>query len=165
MQWCWVVTDINAAVSHWTRIAGVGPFFVFKGVKHDNARYRGQLAETPDMTAAMAQAGDAQIELIEVHDNRPSIFRDVIPVGRSGLHHAALYSSQYDADVAAYTNAGAEVAFSGLMMGFRVCWVDTSATLGFMVEIVERNPVADGIFGTFRAAAQNWDGKDPIRTL
>ena len=50
MQWCWVVTDIDAALRHWTRTAGVGPFFVFKGVKHDNARYRGQPAETPDMT-------------------------------------------------------------------------------------------------------------------
>jgi hypothetical protein len=165
MQWCWVVTDIDAAIRHWVRTAGVGPFFLFKGVKHDQAQYRGQPSETPHMTAAMAQAGSQQIELIEVHDNRPSIFRDVIPAGKSGLHHAALYSNQYDADVAAYTNAGAGVAFSGLMMGFRVCWVDTTATLGFMVEIIERNPVADTIFNTFRTAAEDWDGTDPIRSL
>jgi hypothetical protein len=38
-------------------------------------------------------------------------------------------------------------------------------TLGFMVELVEANPVADMVFGKFREAAENWDGKDPVRTF
>ena len=51
------------------------------------------------------------------------------------------------------------------MLGNRTCWVDTTPTLGFMVELVTKNPIADAIFGQFRAAVQNWDGKDPIRYL
>src|SRR3546814_20532069 len=75
-----------------------------------------------DITAAMAQAGDMQIELVCQNDEQPSFWRDVVPAGQSGLHHMALYCQNYDADLAAYTDAGIEVAFSGLMMGNRECW-------------------------------------------
>src|SRR3546814_17974725 len=66
----------------------------------------------------------------DLNDEQPSFWRDVVPAGQSGLHHMALYCQNYDADLAAYTDAGIEVAFSGLMMGNRVCWVDTRAQLG-----------------------------------
>jgi len=43
--------------------------------------------------------------------------------------------------------------------------VDTTPTLGFMVELIEANPIADSVFEQFRIAAQGWDGRDPVRTL
>ena len=52
-----------------------------------------------------------------------------------------------------------------MMMGFPVCWVEAKPSLGFMVELITANPVADSVFDQFRAAADNWDGKDPLRTL
>jgi hypothetical protein len=165
MQVCWVVPDLDAAVEQWVSRTGVGPFFRFDSVTFDNPSYRGKPTECPDICAAMAQAGDVQIELVCQRDARPSIWHDVVPHGKSGLHHMALYCDNYDASLAAYTHAGAEVAFSGLMMGSRVCWVDTSNTLGFMVELIEANAVADTVFSSFREAAKNWDGSDPLRSL
>ena len=165
MQLCWVVPDLHAAMKAWTVSAGVGPFFLFEELRFENARYRGEPAEFPDVTAAIAQAGEVQIELVCQNDDRPSVFRDLVPSGRAGFHHTALYCSDYDANLAAYRDAGAEVAFEGLMMGSRTCWVDTAPTLGFMVELIDSNPVADSIFAQFRNAAENWDGSDPVRTL
>jgi hypothetical protein len=166
MQMCWVVPDVRAAAKAWSASAGVGPFFLFEHVAFENARYRGQpVVELPDITAAMAQAGEVQIELVSQNDDRRSVFRDVVPAGQTGFHHTALYCTDYDANLSAYTKAGAQVAFSGLMMGARTCWLDTTATLGFMVELIEASPVADAIFARFRAAAESWDGTDPIRTL
>lgn len=164
MQICWVVADLDAAVKEWVTRAGVGPFFMFDSVMFDNPVYRGQATGCPKISAAMAQAGDLQIELVCQHDDQESLWRDVVPPGKSGLHHMALYCSDYEATLAAYT-ADSEIAFSGLMMGSRVCWIDTLATLGFMVEIIEANPVADGVFAAFRDAADNWDGADPVRRL
>lgn len=164
MQMCWVVPDLQAAMVSWTRTAGVGPFFFFDTVPFEKAHYRGR-PDKLDIQAAIAQAGDVQIELVCQKDDRPSVFRELVPPGRSGFHHAALYCSDYDANLAAYTKAGAEVAFNCLMMGARTSWVDTTPTLGFMVELIEANPIADSIFAQFRAAAQDWDGKDPVRTL
>ena len=37
-------------------------------------------------------------------------------------------------------------------MGARTCWLDTTSTLGFMVELIEANPIADAVFEQFRAA-------------
>jgi hypothetical protein len=165
MQLCWVVPDIHAAMDAWTRTAGVGPFFFFDNVAFEDGRYRGRPAQIAKHEAAIAQAGDLQIELVCQKSDEPSIWRDLVPRDKAGFHHTALYCDDYEATKAAYTAGGAEVAYEGLMMGHRTCWIDTSPTLGFMVELVTKNPVADSVFGAIRAAAQDWDGKDPVRRL
>lgn len=165
MQMCWVVPDLHAAIDTWVDSTGVGPFFLFESVVFEQPVYRGQPTDCPNISAAMAQAGDIQIELVCQHDDRASVWRDVVPAGASGLHHMALYCDDYDANLAAYTQQGAAIAFSGLMMGSRVCWIDTTATLGFMVELIEANDVAAAVFASFRAAAAGWDGSKPVRLL
>jgi hypothetical protein len=165
MQMCWVVPDLQATVASWVATTGVGPFFYFESVTFEQPVYRGQPVDCPNISAAMAQAGDVQIELVCQHDDRPSVWRDVVGPGTRGLHHMALYCTDYDASLRAYTQHGAAVAFSGLMMGSRVCWIDTTATLGCMVELIEANDVAATVFASFRSAADGWDGRDPLRTL
>jgi hypothetical protein len=165
MQMCWVVPDLDRAIAEWVRTAGVGPFFVFEQVLFDAPVYRGRPTTSPDIRAAMAQAGDTQIELVELRHDGPSVWTDLVPRGSHGLHHAAMVCDDYDREVAAYAAAGAEVAFSGLMMGAPVCWVDTSASLGFMVELITANHVAEAVFAQIREAAEGWDGKDPVRSL
>ena len=118
-----------------------------------------------DRRIHQAQAGDIQIELVSQRDTRPSFWHDVVPAGQTGLHHMALYCDDYDASLDAYLGAGMAVAFSGLMMGARVCWVDATRTLGFMIELIEANPVADAVFANFREAARDWDGSDPLRPV
>src|SRR3546814_14515689 len=75
----------------------------------------------------------------------------------------AIYSYQYGEDIAAYEQAGAERAY--VAPGNQICWMDTSPELGFMVEIMSANPVFDGFFAKMKAAAENWDGRVPIREL
>lgn len=165
MQICWVVPDLQAAMETWTRTAGVGPFFFFDSVGWDDAVYRGKPWSNLSISAAIAQSGDIQIELVAQNEEGPSMFREVVPQGQAGLHHMAIYSQDYDADVAFYRKAGAEVIFTGLMMGARVCWIDTVKTLGFMVEVISANDIAKSVFATMSAAAENWDGGDPVRRL
>ena len=95
----------------------------------------------------------------------PGIWRDVVPAGRSGFHHTALYCTDYAAEAAAYAAAGCDIAFEGLMMGAKTGYIDTVSTLGFMTELITANPIAEQVFGAFRAAAEGWDGSEPIRTL
>lgn len=165
MQFCWLVPDLDAAMSAWTRKAGIGPFFRFDKVAYDQPTYRGKPGGNADISAAIAQAGDVQIELVCVNDQQPSIWQEGAMAGKTGFHHAALYCQNYDATVDAYTKAGSEFIFTGLMMGFRVGWIDTVHTLGFFTELIDANPVADVVFAKFRDAAKNWDGKDPVRRL
>lgn len=166
MQFCWLVPDLDEAMAAWTRTAGVGPFFRFDNVDYDQPQYRGKPGGNARITAAIAQAGDVQIELVCVHDKQPSIWQEGPAAGgKFGLHHAAVYCRDYEATIGAYKKAGSERIFSGLMMGFRVGWIDTVRTLGFFVELIDANPVAEAVFAKFRDAATNWDGKDPVRRL
>ena len=165
MQLCWVVPDRDAAIAHWLATTGAGPFFLFDEVHFTDSHYRGTPADIAPHRAAIGQHGDMQIELVEPLGDHPGIWRDVVPAGGSGLHHVGLYCADYDGERAAYLGTGAAMAFEGLMMGSRTCYIDTAATLGFMTELITANPVADMVFGSFRSAHDGWDGSDPIRRL
>ena len=169
MQLCWVVPDLEQAIGRWVRLSGAGPFFVFEDVHFTDSIYRGTPADVAPHRAAIGQMGDMQIELIQPAGDEPGVWTDIAPQGGLGgttaLHHAGLYCTDYDAERAAYTIDGAEVAFEGLMMGARTCYIDTCDTLGFFIELITANPVAEQVFGAFRDAAEGWDGRDPIRTL
>lgn len=162
MQVCWVVSDLRVAIESWSRSTGVGPFFWFDGVACVDGRHRGRPAQFPAVTAAIAYAGDLQIELVSQDNDQPGVFRDVFGKGQSGLHHMALICTDYESERDAYIDGGAELAFEGRIGNSRTCWVDTTPTLGFMVELLEPSPVREKGFAAMRAAAQSWDGADPI---
>jgi hypothetical protein len=160
-----VVPDLEASIAQWIAASGAGPFFIFENLHFDDAYYRGKPSNIAPCRAAIGQFGATQIELVEDSGEAPGLWSDVVPKGQLGLHHAGLYCDDYEAERAAYTAQGAEVAFEGLMMGAKTCYIDTIGTLGFMVELITANPTAAYVFEQFRLAAQNWDGADPIRTL
>ena len=165
IQLCWVVPDLEAAIHHWVKTAGAGPFFVFDDVHFENSFYRGQPMDIAPHRASIGYFGDMQIELVAPVGDHPGIWRELVAAGKTGFHHTGLYSENYQADVDAYLDSGAEMAFEGLMMGAKTCYLDTTRELGFMTEIVTANPVAEQVFGTIRQASLGWDGSDPIRTL
>ncbi|GMU77248.1 MAG: hypothetical protein AMXMBFR46_00490 [Acidimicrobiia bacterium] len=162
MQVCWVVPDLPAAIEAWVRAAGVGPFFWFDGVPFVDGRHRGEPAPFPRCTAAIAYAGGLQIELVCQDNDDPGVFRDVFRRGESGLHHMALVCTDYEAERDAYLDAGAALAFEGRVGTSRTSWVDTSSTLGFMVELLEPSPGRAAMFAGMREAAEAWDGTSPI---
>ena len=162
MQVCWVVPDLRVAIESWSRTTGVGPFFWFDGVECTGGQHRGAPAEFPAVTAAIAYAGELQIELVCQDNDQPGVFRDVFERRQSGLHHMALLCTDYESERDAYIDAGAELAFEGQIGNSRTCWVDTTPTLGFMVELLEPSTMREKGFAAMRAAAQSWDGTDPI---
>jgi hypothetical protein len=165
MQMCWIVPDLDEGIGHWLKATGAGPFFVFDELHFDDGLYRGRPADVQPCRAAIGQHGDMQIELVEPLDAGPGIWTEVVPKGKAGFHHVGLYCHDYDAERAACLASGAKMAFEGLMMGARTCYIDTVGTLGFMTELITANPVAESVFAAFRQAAEGWDGSDPIRRL
>lgn len=165
MQMCWIVPDLDAAIANWLASTGAGPFFVFSDVHFTDSFYRGQPLDVAPHRAAIGQHGDMQIELIQPLDDSPGIWNEVVPHGGFGFHHTGLYCTDYEGEKAAYLAQGADLAFEGLMMGAKTCYLDTVRTLGFMTELITVNPIAEQVFGAFRSAAQAWDGSNPVRTL
>lgn len=162
MQVCWVVPDLRAAIDSWVRTAGVGPFFWFDGVPFTDGHYRGQPAEFPRIIAAMAQAGEMQIELVSQANDDPGVFRDLFAPGEFGLHHMAIICKDYEAERDAYMEGGAALAWEGVTGSSRTSWVDTSPALGFMIELLEPSASRSAWFAHMREAAESWDGAERI---
>lgn len=165
VQMAWVVPDLEEAIAQWLKTTGAGPFFLFEALHFDDANYRGTPMDVAPCRAAIGQHGDMQIELIQPLGDDPGIWRDLVPFGKAGFHHVGLYCTDYETERAALLDTGAEMAFEGLMMGARTCYVDTVGSVGFMTELITANPVAEMVFGQIRQAAEGWDGSDPVRSM
>lgn len=159
VQLAYHVADVDAAVASFHRRFGWGPFLVRRHLKLHDVRYRGA-PTTLDISAAHAQAGPVQIELVMQHCDRPSTFRDAFTPSEEGLHHVALFPEDHDAMVAHYV-AGGFVVTTDLRTaeGRGASYLDTRTTLGHMVEIYRVNPSLHALYARVAALRDDWDGK------
>ncbi len=158
-----VVDDLFAAARRWVDVFAVGPFHVLPRMEVA-CTYRGAESMV-EMQVAVAQAGPVQIELIQQHCDRPSIYRDLFPSGGTGLHQLSTVTADYEGTTAHYLALGYELASEIEARGQRVAFFDTVADFGFMVEVTEAVPgFLDQLTAISRTCA-DWDGSDPVRIL
>ena len=162
-QNAWVVDDIEAACATWVEKFGVGPFFVSEyRDMFDQVWYRGEDASL-DMYVGLAQAGPVQIELIQPLVDRCA-YRDSVPVGQTGFHHMCVWTHDIEADTAYFDAIGCAAANRGKLGTLEFAYYDTRALIGCMLEVVTPQEEIQARFAEIAAAADNWDGKDPIRS-
>ena len=157
LQFSWVVPDLAIAARRWHDAMGIGPFLVNRHLQIADMRYRGAPSQV-DFSTAIAQAGDVQIELVEQHDDGPSCYRDTVPAGTEGMHHVAVVVEDYETEFSRYRDGGFVAAAEGRFGDVRYAYMDTSATIGHMVEILEDKPAIRGFFRAIASAAEKWDG-------
>lgn len=163
-QVAFLVDDLDAACMRWIDATGIGPFLKAPNIVLQEYGYRGARSSGLDFSVALAQSGGVQVELIEQHGDAPSAYRDTIAAGGQGFHHLAIYTDDYDRVLGDYLVRGFETAVDGTFGSMRFAYVDTSAAIGCMVEIIEEDPLQTDFFLRIAAAADAWDGKtDPIR--
>ena len=88
-QLAFVVDDINQAMDFWANTLGISPFFVKRNIRFDQYHYLGKPAESPTVSIALANSGFIQIELIQQHDNAPSIYKAFLDSKQKGLQHVS----------------------------------------------------------------------------
>jgi len=163
----YVVRDINAAMDHWINVMGVGPWFYVDRVKLDWFRHRGQPSSL-EMSVALANCGDMQIELIQQRNDAPSMYREFLDSGREGLQHLAYWSMDYQALYDRALSLGYKVAHEGQIGGEqgRFAYLDTETHTGTVIEISDISGPKGWFFeNVVRQAAIGWDGSDPIREM
>lgn len=164
MQVAFMVDDLEAAAMRWIRTTGVGPFLTVPHVQLAEYDYRGRKGAGLDFSVAIAQSGGLQIELVQQHCDSPSAYRDTIAKGQAGFHHLAIYAADYDAIYGHYMDQGFVSAIDGIFGQMRFSYIDTSAEIGCMIELLEEDAVETDFFRRIAAAAEGWDGRtDPIR--
>lgn len=165
MQLGFVVPDLDRAMDHWTGAVGVGPFFVMSHIKFAEATYRGA-PTAADISVAVAQWGEVQVELIQQFNDAPSIYSDFPGRAVGGLQHVGVMTHSVRDDLARLRPAGIEAVQQGSTAnGIRFAYINTDQHPGGMIELIEHGPAIDGFFAMVRAAAQDWDGTKPVRRL
>jgi hypothetical protein len=154
-----VVDDVVAAASRWAAVHGVGPFHIGPVIEA-RATVAGQPAPA-SIQIGLAQAGPVQIELIQQHCDRPSLFRD----WKNPFHQLATVTSDFDARVHHMQQCGYEVVAEISTAELQVAYVDTVADFGFYSEVVSSNPDFFARWHKISQTCATWDGTDPVRLM
>jgi len=162
----YVVRDIEKALHHWTTVLGVGPFFYFERAPITEFSYRG-VTSPLEVSIALGNSGDLQIELIQQRNDAPSMYRDFLAAGREGLQHVAYWTNEFEADLARCLDAGFVVGQAGVAGGAngRFVYFDTETHPGTVVELSDSSGAKGMFFKHIAEVAKTWDGTDPVRRI
>jgi hypothetical protein len=161
----YAVDDLAVAAQRWHDITGIGPFLAFEHMRFDTVSVAGTPAVF-DHSAAFALHGTVFVELQKIHLVEPGgVEPCFLPPGGHGLNHVAYAYEDPAAQSARLSGAGLAPTFEARVGDIHVRWHDTSATLGFAVELHQAGPALDGFFDAVAAAARAWDGRQVLQVV
>lgn len=166
VQIAYLVEDIDVAMGHWLRHAGLGPWTCFRNIELDT-HFDGR-DFTLRIHEALAYMGDLQIQLVQSRNepDEPTPYQPYVAAGRWGVHHVAFFSDDVDADVARARTQGFERTCSMKdKSGYRYFYCQSVAMPDVWIEFLEAYPELREIFARGIADAAAWDGSDPIRNF
>ena len=156
----YVVEDLEKAAWSWVEKAGVGPWTVIPHVTLDYFNYLGEPSEV-EMGIAMAFTGSMQIELIQQHNDAPSMYQDFINDYGEGIQHVCFYPEDYDSALESLTGTGMNVRQNGAIRGMRFAYLE-----GLDGNVLELGDIPEKVRLRRQddiANAACWDGSDPVR--
>ncbi len=149
-----VAGDMNKTVKRLETL-GIGPFLPPKADPGTEGMYFRSKPLKGDFRAIIAHAGDADIEVFEVH-SKPNPWEQLIKTRGEGIHHLGFHIEDVEKEVNRLTKRGAEVILTGRGRGkLEAAYVDLKAA-NIVIELMnypkpEQRPPADMAF------AKPWD--------
>jgi catechol 2,3-dioxygenase-like lactoylglutathione lyase family enzyme len=134
-----IVRDIEAAARAWSEILGLPmpSIIITDTVDTAHTEYRGQ--PTPARAKlAFIKMGQVDLELIEPID-APSTWKDQLDQHGDSLHHIAFRVKGMQDKLAYLDSKGVPLVQRGDYTGGRYAYVDGSARLGCVVELLEND--------------------------
>lgn len=163
-QMGYVVKDIEAALKHWIEVLEVGPWFYVDRLPVSDFTYRGRPSD-PHVSIAIANSGRMQVELIQQRNDAASMYRDFIAAGREGLQHVCGFPEDYDAVLSRALADGFTIGQGGATVRGPFVYLETEAHPGTVMELAAMTETRKRQFAAIEAAARDWDGGDPVRTI
>ena len=162
-QYAYFVESIEASAQAWTDTVGAGPFFVTRHHVADAFAYRGQAIEA-DVSYAFGYAGECQIQLIEQHDDTPSIYLDMFGDGTYGHHHVAKLVPDFAGERDRLIGLGFDLACELHANDIDAAYLDTRSVTGTFTELHSITDRIKGSFARWKAAHDEWDcSGSPLR--
>lgn len=162
VQYAYHVVDLDDAIERWSATTGIGPFFVRRHIMLCDVHYRG-VGTSLDISAAMVQSGNVQVELVQQHCDSPSAFRDMFAADEAGIHHVAVAPTDGARMLDHYRSLGFPVA-TGFMTraGGGADYVDARPAFGHMIEVYRVSDRIIDLYAQVAEAAEGWDGKQVV---
>lgn len=163
----YVVRDIQKAMTMWASTLGVGPWFYKEQVGTTEFRYYGkETSDFPDLSIALANSGDTQIELIQQNNNAPSLYLDSLSKNGEIAQHIAFWTmDRFDEWCAHLLSKGYVEGHAGRMGAGRgrFAYFLHPDLPSAMIELSESTGGKAEYFAKVKQASVGWDGTDPIR--
>lgn len=163
-QVAYITDDMDRTLAFLSENAGIGPWFVARDVTLKGVGYRGTTCDLR-IGAALANSGALQVEVIQQHNDVPSMYTEFTDRNGFGLipQHYSAWPTDYDGTMRRALDAGFEVIQDGRSGYGPLAYLQHPDTPDFYMELTELTPERKSIFDQVRAAAEGWDGKDPVR--
>jgi hypothetical protein len=165
VQMAYSVADIQAEMRRYSELLHVGPWFLVGPFVPPESFYRGQKT-IMQVSLAYAYSGELMIELIQQHDDQPSVFQETRKAhGDWGFHHFAIGARDFDKAAADYRGRGYAEAYYGIRpepLNCRCLYFDATRDLPGMLEVIEVNQATEEFYRRMYQAAKEWNGKDHI---
>src|SRR3989304_9946462 len=150
VQIAFVAEDSPASMPHRPRRLRIGPWFLREHAIFEKQLYRGQPSRV-ELSLAMGYAGHMMFELIQQHNDVPSVYREVIERRGYGLHHFGVAATRFDESGELYRSHGCDlVFFAEVLAGVRVASMDCAGLLPAMVEFIAMTPAGGTLFPSFQ---------------
>lgn len=157
-----VVEDIDAAIVSFAATLQIGPWYRFRTSQpRKGSLYRGREVNH-DLSIALAFHGSMMLELIQQHDDGPSVFREGVARTGWGLHHWGIGTRRFDERVAEQVASGKEMLYTARTgRSARIAYFEGPTPLHAMVELIEITETSETFYAGIAAQARSWNGKSP----
>ncbi|MDH5379117.1 MAG: VOC family protein, partial [Gammaproteobacteria bacterium] len=145
-------------------------FFIKRKIQFTDYVYRGKASDSPTVSIALANSGSMQIELLQQHDEKPSLYREFIEKKAEGLQHMASWYTKagFDEKRSQLLEQGYKIAQECTIpsSGVRLVYFDTEADNGVVFEIADLLEPGqyERVMGIVKAA-ENWAGDQAVREV
>jgi methylmalonyl-CoA/ethylmalonyl-CoA epimerase len=161
----YAVPDMDKAIDYWTKVMGVGPFFLERHITGNDEEYiyKGKLC-VQDVTVAHAYTGEMDIELICPNLISPSPVVDFLgrhPEG--GVQHLGVLVEDWDKTLA-LPEVKQHLVLEGHAGSVRIAFVDGSPIGATALELIESSDEIKNKFARLKKFCNEWDGSDPKRS-
>jgi hypothetical protein len=146
VQVAYIVRDLEESIGNFARELNLGGWLMIENLSLTELVYRGKPGKL-NVSLALAYSGEMLVELIQQHDDAPSVYTEVINTTGYGFHHLAMAVPSLDNSIREYEGKGYELAMKLSNGVSRGAYMDTRRTLPGMLELIEVSEAMRDLFG------------------
>ena len=157
-QSAFVVDDLEKSIDDFSRDLNIGAWLVVGGRKPWPVTYRGEKTGL-NITVALGFSGDTMYELIQQHDDAPSVYRRDDSSLAVGFHHWAVAVDDIDSAIRHYEGRGYPSVMSIAGRQGLAVYFDARPHLPGIIELIQITPefqaFVNGIHGLQRPMSRD----------